>query len=204
MSEDLIQVLETPKLIDPPKVEKPKKEKKARAPMSAEKKAKLLENLAKARTKAAANRKAKKEAKAAAKPKQVEHVSNDVRSEPAKVTKPAEIDPRDTELAELREKVKSMTLQDVVKKPRAKKKRGVPKVKTAVANDTDDEENEVRTEATHPSPQKTVRPKSPEPSPSMPVQQKSTPAVPQQRQVSAPAPVVPKKKKQLFGRKKRR
>lgn len=203
MSEDLIQVLETPKLIDPPKVEKPKKEKKARAPMSAEKKAKLLENLAKARTKAAANRKAKKEAKAAAKPKQVEHVSNDVRSEPAKVTKPAEIDPRDAELAELREKVKSMTLQDIVKKPRAKKKR-VPKVKTAVANDTDDEENEVRTEATRPSPQKTVRPKSPEPSPSMPVEQKSTPTVPQQRQVSAPAPVVPKKKKQLFGRKKRR
>ncbi len=98
MSEDLIQVLETPKLIDPPKVEKPKKEKKARAPMSAEKKAKLLENLAKARTKAAANRKAKKEAKAAAKPKQVEHVSNDVRSEHAKVTKPAEIDPRDPDL----------------------------------------------------------------------------------------------------------
>ena len=128
-------------------------------------------------------------------------VTNDVRSEPAKVTKPAEIDPRDIELAQLREKVKTMTLQDVVKKP--KKRSAIKKVKTAETRDTDDEENEVRAEATRPSHQKTVRIKSPEPSPESPKKQSTSPreALP-----SAPiqrvAPV--KRKKQLFGKQRRR
>jgi len=177
--------------------EPPKKEKKKRE-VSPEAKAKLLANLAKAREKAAANRKARKDAKMQ---ESKAKVTNDVRSEPAKVTKPAEIDPRDIELAQLREKVKTMTLQDVVKKP--KKRSAIKKVKTAETRDTDDEENEVRAEATRPSHQKTVRIKSPEPSPESPKKQSTTPreALP-----SAPiqrvAPV--KRKKQLFGKQRRR
>ena len=52
---DLISVLETPTLIEAPApaaAEKPKKTRKPRAPLSPEKKEKLLANLAKARTKA--------------------------------------------------------------------------------------------------------------------------------------------------------
>ena len=113
MSTELIQVTETPTIIEDEV--KPKKERKKRAPMSTEAKAKLLANLAKAREKAAANRKTKKDAKTkVAPPQPSEHVI----STPAKPAKPAEIDPRDTELAELRQKVKNMTLQDVIKKPK--------------------------------------------------------------------------------------
>ncbi len=185
--------------------EPPKKEKKKRE-VSPEAKAKLLANLAKAREKAAANRKARKEAKmqdSKAKEAKVttKKVTTDVRSEPAKVTKPAEIDPRDIELAQLREKVKTMTLQDVVKKP--KKRSAIKKVKSAATGDTDDEENQVRAEATRPSPQKTVRIKSPEPSPEAPKKQSTQP---REAKPSVPTPrAAPvKRKKQLFGKQKRR
>jgi len=197
MADEMIQITETPTIIED---EKPKKK---RAPMSAEKKEKLLANLAKAREKAAANRKAKKEAKTNALSKEKMHASPvaEVRSKPAKVTKPAEVDPRDVELAQLREKVKTMTLQDVIKKP---KKRVKKEKKSAAAPDTtDDEANEVLAESTRPSPQKTVRAKSPEPNP-----------VPRERQIpvkkQALQPSLPQtqvniiKKKKLFGRGKRR
>ena len=196
----MIQVTETPTIIED---EKPKKERKKRAPMSAEKKEKLLANLAKAREKAAANRKAKKEAKeAAAKPASK---VTEVRSKPAKITKPAELDPRDVELAQLRERVKTMTLQDVIKKPKKRVKK--EKQSAAIEDTTDDEEIELRAETTRPSPQKTVRAKSPEPSPSAP--SKQTPVKKQALQPSLPqtpvniAPPV-RQKKQLFGRGKKR
>lgn len=199
----MIQVTETPTIIeDEPK---PKKERKKRAPMSAEKKEKLLANLAKAREKAAANRKAKKEAKEAALPsKKKQTVTEDVRSKPAKVTKPSELDPRDIELAQLRERVKTMTLQDVIKKP---KKRVKKEKQSAATSDTEDEVNEVTATTTHPSPQKTVRAKSPTPCPQAPTRQ--TP--PTKVEVKASLPQTPvniakpePRKKQLFGRGKKR
>lgn len=199
MADEMIQVTETPTIIED---EKPKKERKKRAPMSAEKKEKLLANLAKAREKAAANRKAKKEAKEAAKPASK---VTEVRSKPAKITKPAELDPRDVELAQLRERVKTMTLQDVIKKPKKRVKK--EKQSAAIEDTTDDEENELRAETTRPSPQKTVRAKSPEPSPSAP--SKQTPVKKQALQPSLPQTPVniakpEPRKKQLFGRGKKR
>lgn len=207
MTDEMIQVTETPTIIeDEPK---PKKERKKRAPMSAEKKEKLLANLAKAREKAAANRKAKKEAKSAAKPKKVvtkpTTVEQEVRSKPAKVTKPAELDPRDIELAQLRERVKTMTLQDVIKKPKKRVKK--EKQSAAIEDTTDDEATELPTEPTHPSPQKTVLPKSPAPSPPAPAKQtpptkmEATPSL-QQTPLNIAPPV--RQKKQLFGRGKKR
>jgi len=206
MADEMIQVTETPTIIeDEPK---PKKERKKRAPMSAEKKEKLLANLAKARAKAAANRKAKKEAKEAAKPKKVvtkpTTIEQDVRSKPAKVTKPSELDPRDIELAQLRERVKTMTLQDVIKKP---KKRVKKEKQSAATSDTEDEVNEVLATTTHPSPQKTVLATTPTPSP--PVQAKQTPPTkvePKPSLPQTPINIAPplRQKKQLFGRGKKR
>ena len=201
MADEMIQVTETPTIIED---EKPKKERKKRAPMSAEKKEKLLANLAKAREKAAANRKAKKEAKESALPPKKVHALPvaEVRSKPAKITKPAEVDPRDVELAQLRERVKTMTLQDVIKKPKKRIKK--EKQSAAITDTTDDEENEVRAEPTRPSPQKTVRPKSPEPSPSMPSRQKAMPKRVEKPQLPQTPVSITKKKKQLFGRGKKR
>tara|TARA_R110002096_G_scaffold172664_1_gene346490 strand:- start:270 stop:911 length:642 start_codon:yes stop_codon:yes gene_type:complete len=208
MADELIQVVETPTIIED---EKPKKkEKKKRAPMSAEKKEKLLANLALARAKAAANRKAKKEAKSSvSKPKKVDAKPStdlqEVRSKPAKVTKPAELDPRDIELAQLRERVKTMTLQDVIKKPKKRVKK--QKQSAAIEDTTDDEVIELVEEATRPSPQKTSRAKPPAPSPPAPAKQtpptkmEATPSL-QQTPVNIAKPVP--RKKQLFGRGKKR
>jgi len=203
MTDEMIQVTETPTIIED---EKPKKERKKRAPMSAEKKEKLLANLAKAREKAAANRKAKKEAKESALPPKKMHALpvTEVRSKPAKVTKPAELDPRDIELAQLRERVKTMTLQDVIKKP---KKRVKKEKQSAATSDTEDEVNEVLATTTHQSPQKTVRAISPTPSPPAPTKQ--TPPTKVELKTSLPqtpvniAPPL-RQKKQLFGRGKKR
>ena len=202
---DLISVLETPILIDEPV--KAKKVRKARAPLSPEKKEKLLANLAKAREKAAANRKAKKEALASgsststpppkqAKKRVAKKAPEPVHEVPHVIQQ--KIDPRDIELAELRDKVKSMTLQDVVKKPRK------PRVKKSAAiPDTDDEVDIEQTTTTHHTPERTVRPKSPKKVTNTPVQKIES----QGMVLSGTSPLLPidiLKKKKLFGRKKRR
>ena len=196
---DLISVLETPTLIEAPApaaAEKPKKTRKPRAPLSPEKKEKLLANLAKARTKAAENRKAKKAAKETVKPEPV--IPHEVSHIIQQKSEPVKIDPRDAELAQLRERVKTMTLQDVVKKPRKKRVK-----KSAAIQDTDDEADTEQTTTTHHTPEKIHRSKSPEATQSTPVQKKQHTAKVRPEQLPATPINVTKKTKKLFGKKRR-
>ena len=143
-------------------------EEKKKKEISPERKKQLLEQLKKAREKAAANRKAKAEAKKAAATKEAK--KDPVKKAPAKPKK----DPRDLEIERLNQKIKNYTLQDIARqsKPAPKPK----KIKTAVAEDTHDEiGNEIIVEEspkeTHESEEEYVEPKrtaSPKPIPTPP------------------------------------
>ena len=95
-------------------IEKPEKKKVARKPISAERKAVLLENLKKARIRAAEVRKDKKEMKEAKKLRDAKPVAE-------KKATPA-IDPRDAEILRLRNQVKTFSLQDIARKSKPKPK----------------------------------------------------------------------------------
>ena len=103
---------------DTPK-EKPKKEKKKRKPLTPEHKAKLLEGLKKAREKSNFMRKKRSEAKKIIKRKENEEVDRILHEN--LLSKGKKEDDKDKEIARLKKKLESLTLQDVIKKPKPKK-----------------------------------------------------------------------------------
>ncbi len=103
---------------DTPK-EKPKKEKKKRKPMTPEHKAKLLEGLKKAREKSNLMRKKRSEAKKIIKRKEDEEVERILHEN--LLSKGKKEDDKDKEIARLKKKLESLTLQDVIKKPKKNK-----------------------------------------------------------------------------------
>ncbi len=108
---------ETPK-------EKPKKEKKKRKPLTPEHKAKLLEGLKKAREKSNLMRKKRSEAKKIIKRKENEEVDRILHEN--LLSKGKKEDDKDKEIARLKKKLESLTLQDVIKKPKPKKVERIP------------------------------------------------------------------------------
>jgi len=186
MTEEMIQVVETPTIIENEKPVKPKKVKKEISP---ERKAALLENLKKARLKAAENRKAKKEAK--------EKEKNEIKSKEKivetvkRVNKP---DPRDAELERLRNQVKNFTLQDIATKSRKKAKI----IKTAATEDSDEEiENKVI-----PPPRKTSKKPVPEvlETPTPPQKITPPPSLPKTQAPPQPLQTKKKKAKKVYGK----
>lgn len=114
--------------------EKPKTEKKKKE-ISPERKKQLLEQLKKAREKAAANRKAKAEAKKASATKEAK--KDTAKKQPSKPKK----DAKDLEIERLNEKIKNFTLQDIARQskpaPKPKKEKKEPVVKSAAVEDSD-------------------------------------------------------------------
>jgi len=108
---------------EPPK-EKPKKEKKKRKPMTPEHKAKLLEGLKKAREKSNLMRKKRSEAKKIIKQKENEEVDRILHEN--LLSKGKKEDDKDKEIERLKKKLESLTLQDVIKKPRKKTRPPTP------------------------------------------------------------------------------
>jgi len=96
--------------------EKPKKEKKKRKPMTPEHKAKVMAGLAKARAASALARSKKSEVKKIKKANENEERDEIIRKDLLKKTQKS--DEKDKRIAELEKKLASLTLQDVVKKPR--------------------------------------------------------------------------------------
>jgi len=99
--------------------EKPKKEKKKRKPMSAEHKAKVMAGLAKARAASALARAKRGQVKKIKKADEEAERDAIIRKDLLKKTQKS--DEKDKRIAELEKKLASLTLQDVVKKPKAKK-----------------------------------------------------------------------------------
>jgi len=117
--------------------EEPVKQKKARKPISPERKQQLIEQLKKARERAAEVRKERKTRNAEIKKKQVDE---GVKKELAKQkTKSLAPDPRDAELERLRNQVKNFTLQDIARKskpkPKPKKREDTPPPSPPVKNE---------------------------------------------------------------------
>ena len=117
--------------------EEPVKQKKARKPISPERKKQLIEQLKKARERAAEVRKERKTRNAEVKKKQVDE---GVKKELAKQkTKSLAPDPRDAELDRLRNQVKNFTLQDIARKskpkPKPKKREDTPPPSPPVKNE---------------------------------------------------------------------
>ena len=104
--------------------EKPKKEKKKRKPMTPEHKAKLLEGLKKARERSNLMRKKRSEAKKIIKRKEDEEVERILHEN--LLAKGKKEDDKDKEIARLKKKLESLTLQDVIKKPKKKKVERIP------------------------------------------------------------------------------
>lgn len=186
MSLELNDVLETipeDEVIAPtPKAKKPKKPKKEISP---ERKAALLEQLKKARTKAAENRAAKKAAKEAGLPpppkaekakrkpraKKVKTaVAEDTEDEtpPPPVAAPKVIDGRDAELIRLRAQVANYTLQDIARNSKPQPKRRAPRVPKLKEDETlqlkSEPEPEPEPEIEVPEPEIEVKPETPTPS----------------------------------------
>ena len=104
--------------------EKPKKEKKKRKPMTPEHKAKLLEGLKKARERSNLMRKKRSEAKKIIKRKEDEEVERILHEN--LLAKGKKEDDKDKEIQRLKKKLESLTLQDVIKKPKKKKVERIP------------------------------------------------------------------------------
>ena len=119
------------------------KPKRAKKEISPERKKQLLEQLKKAREKAAANRAAKK----AAKPEPAEPKKPAAKKPAAKKPAAPVKDNKDYEIERLNEKIKQFTLQDIARKSKPKPKpKKEKKVKFAAVEDTDDEQNEIITD----------------------------------------------------------
>jgi len=98
---------------------KKEKEKKKRKPMSAEHKAKVMAGLAKARAASALARAKRGQVKKIKKADEEAERDAIIRKDLLKKTQKS--DEKDKRIAELEKKLASLTLQDVVKKPKAKK-----------------------------------------------------------------------------------
>ena len=184
--------------------EKPKR-KVERKPISPERKAALLENLKKARVRAAEVREEKKAMKAAKKSKESKPVVE-------KKATPA-IDPRDAEILRLRNQVKNFSLQDIARKSKPK-----PKPKRADTPPPAPVENEliqvvetptiIEDEATPPDseyeqPKTIAKPSPPPPSPQRPPIPQQEQSQPQMRNTLPQLPPTPKPYK-AFRKKKMR
>ena len=191
-------------------IEKPKR-KVERKPISPERKAMLLENLKKARVRAAEVRQEKKAMKAAMKPKEKK---TEKKASPEKKVAPA-IDPRDAEILRLRNQVKTFSLQDIARKSKPKPK---PKPKRPDTPPPQDVKNEmiqitetptiIEDEATPPDPEyekpKTIaKPTPPPASPSQPPISQQTQSPPQMTNTLPQLPPAPKPYK-AFRKKKMR
>ena len=98
---------------------KPVKEKKQRKPMTPEHKAKVLAALSKAREASALSRQKKAEVKKIKKRDADEETDEIIRKDLLKKT--AKNDAKDDRIAALEKQLSNITLQDVIKKPKAKK-----------------------------------------------------------------------------------
>lgn len=184
--------------------EKPKR-KVERKPISPERKAMLLENLKKARVRAAEVRKEKKEMKEAKKLRDAKPVVQ-------KKATPA-IDPRDAEILRLRNQVKTFSLQDIARKskPKPKPKRADTPPPAPVVNEliqVVETPTIIEDEANPPDPEyeqpKTIaKPTPPPPSPSQPPIQQRVEAPPQMKNTLPQLPPTPKPYK-AFRKKKTR
>ena len=157
MSEKEAEIVEeAPKILPPiieeptevEKEEKPKKEKKKRKPMTAEHKAKVMAGLAKARAASALARAKKSEVKKIKKADENEERDEIIRKDLLKKTKKS--DEKDKRIEELEKKLASLTLQDVIKKPKAKKIK-------VIDDDYDDEETAPYTLQNPEPPKKSIR-----------------------------------------------
>ncbi len=128
MSEKEIEIEALPPIIEEAEVEppkevepevKPKKEKKKRKPMTPEHKAKVMAGLAKARAASALARAKRGQVKKIKKADEEAERDAIIRKDLLKKTQKS--DEKDKRIEELEKKLASLTLQDVVKKPKAKK-----------------------------------------------------------------------------------
>lgn len=112
--------------ITPKKVKKEKKpkEKKARKPMTPEHKAKLLAGLKKARAASNLARAKRSQVKKIQKEKEDEEVDRILREN--LLAKSKKTDDKDKEIERLKKKLESLTLQDVIKKPKKKARPPTP------------------------------------------------------------------------------
>lgn len=186
---------------------------KTRKPISPERKAKLLENLAKARARAAEVRKEKKMMKDAKKkietpkvPDAAPKVETKVETIPCGSVKvePIKVDPRDAELERLRNQVKTFTLQDIARKskpkPKPKKRDDTPPPSPTQVRGGNNEiiqlsqpptiiEDEPKPEP--PAPKMKAKPTPPPPAPSQPekkLQAKTMMQTPSKIQQTPPTP----------------
>ena len=186
-------------------IEKPEKKKVARKPISPERKAALLENLKKARIRAAEVRKEKKEMKEAQKVRDAKPVIE-------RKTTPA-IDPRDAEILRLRNQVKTFSLQDIARKskPKPKPKRPDTPPPAPVKNEliqVDETPTIIEDVTTPPDPEyeqpKTIaKPTPPPASPSQPPIPRQEQSPPQMKNTLPQLPPTPKPYK-AFRKKKTR
>ena len=192
-------------------IEKPKR-KVERKPISPERKAALLENLKKARVRAAEVREEKKAMKAAMKPKEKK---TQKKVEPEKKVAPA-IDPRDAEILRLRNQVKTFSLQDIARKSKPKPKPKQKRPDTPPPQDVKNEmiqitetptiiEDEVDTppDPEYEKPKTIAKPTPPPASPSQPPISQQTKSPPQMINTLPQLPPAPKPYK-AFRKKKMR
>lgn len=189
--------------------EEPVKQKKARKPISPERKQQLIEQLKKARERAAEVRKERKTRNAEIKKKKVEEgVKKELaKRETAKnETKSLEPDPRDAELERLRNQVKNFTLQDIARKSKPKPKPKKEKIEPVEEHNEvlDEVDNKLPDpEPEYEEPKREATPKVPEPAPEQP-QKLSKPETPPQT-ISMPQMSQPVQRPfQAFRRKKHR
>jgi hypothetical protein len=189
--------------------EKPKR-KVERKPISPERKAMLLENLKKARVRAAEVREEKKAMKAEIKAKEKK---TQKKVEPAKKVAPA-IDPRDAEILRLRNQVKNFSLQDIARKSKPKPKPKRPDtpppqdVKNEMIQITEtpiiiEDEVENPPDSEYEPPKTIAKPKQPPPSPQQPPIPQPEQSPPQMRNTLPQIPQAPKPYK-AFRKKKMR
>ena len=115
---------------------KPKKEKKKRKPMTPEHKAKLVEGLKKARERSNFLRKKRAEAKKILKRKEDEEVDRIIQEN--LLEKSRKSDEKDKEIERLKKKLESLTLQDVIKKPKKKKVERPPTPEPEIEEEVED------------------------------------------------------------------
>tara|TARA_R110000823_G_scaffold58658_2_gene141170 strand:- start:691 stop:1296 length:606 start_codon:yes stop_codon:yes gene_type:complete len=151
---------------------KPKKEKKKRKPMTPEHKAKVMAGLAKARAASALARAKRSEVKKIKKADENEERDEIIRKDLLKKT--AKSDEKDKRILALEKKLASLTLQDVIKKPKAKKIK-------VIDDDYEEEETSPYT-LENPEPPKKVYEKPP-----------AQPAQPAQETVAKPETIAPVK-----------
>ena len=133
---------------------KPVKEKKQRKPMTPEHKAKVLAALSKAREASALSRQKKAEVKKIKKRDADEETDEIIRKDLLKKT--AKNDAKDDRIAALEKQLSNITLQDVIKKPKAKKPMKV--IEEEIEEEAEEEPEEEAEEEAPAIPKKTPAP----------------------------------------------